>query len=717
MFYRIRSIIMASLMLGGISSIAADNSNDFLTLYGRNFLSKPAPALESVTPVVEVVSRSSRVSRMAAGLWKYLKNPHGDVASFPVTQEEVHTIIAHQLYNVLRKDETSVIKPSTYKDLDILHNDADADCTLFSALKTNTACGKLYSAFLLANPTANIDVLEKRQEIIRFLVGHQEVCEELQTLLEELAEHETMIADFYKSDANREYCIRVLGGLYWGKIFPFLDFMDDSLVLDNATYMYDYAKVPFVWLGIEPVQLLNRTIAGNMFTFNFFNRYFIFKGFLDNLQSSYTTDKMSTMGTLFVLNNLTEPSFLWNDMKQHFSAADDSGIDKYVYLRWAGMLSWSVWGTVHALAHKNRVLDLVHKKMNKVAILVKALKKFSSTLQSHLELNNNLESSSRVHALFGGNSDVSPKLKELLELLETNTFTTESKWALRGRVKMAYHLFDQVKSELNDAFVAIGEIDTFVSAAQMFKKHEKTATPFTFAVYEKNANTALLVLHDMWNPLIPHEQVVANSATLGFEGLPRNMILTGPNAGGKTTFLKGAVSAVIFAQTFGIAPARFIQLTPFGKINTYISIVDNIAAGQSLFMAEIARVSELVKNTQENDNNGIFTLSIIDELFTGTSPDQGKAASYAIAKKLGGITTSVVLISSHFVDTMSKLEGDTGLFKNYKVTAEFLPDGGLYYPFTVVPGVSSINVVDAILRKGGFGEDVMQDFEDQLAGF
>lgn len=701
MFYRIRSVIVACAMMGGISSIAADNSNDFLTLYGRNFLKQEpvASALESVISGVEVEPRS-RFSKIAKRVWAYLKNPYGDVPSFPVTQEEVHTTIAHQLYNVLRTSETSVIKSSTYRDLNMLHNDEDSLCTLLSVLKTNTACGKLYSAFLLANPTADIETLEKRQEIIRFLVEHEEIREELTVLLEELAEHETMITDFYKSEADKEYSRRVFGILYMSKEHPFLDFMDDSLLLDNVSYVYDYVKTPSVWLGVEPIGLLSRYIG-------LLGRDLMAGYDSPNISDYYKAAYTGGTGLMFFLKNLNEPYVLWHYARDNkWSALGNSLWHSYM-----------IWGGVQILLHKNRILDLVHKKMNKVAILVKALKKFSFTLKSHPELNNNLECSSRVHALFSKNSDVSPKLTKLLELLETNTFTTESRWALRGRVKTAYHLFEHVKSELNDAFVAIGEIDAFVSAAQMFKKYENTATPFTFALYQKDATSAVLAVQDMWNPLIPYNHVVVNSAMLGVEGLPRNMVLTGPNAGGKTTFLKGVVSSVIFAQTFGIAPARFIQLTPFGKINTYISIVDNIAAGQSLFMAEVARVSELLKNTQENDNQSIFTLSIIDELFSGTSPDQGKAASYAIAKKLGGIPTSVVLISSHFVDTMSKLENDTGLFKNYKVTAEFLPDGTLHYPFTIVPGVSSINVVDAILRNGGFGEDVMQDFEGQLAGF
>jgi DNA mismatch repair ATPase MutS len=145
-----------------------------------------------------------------------------------------------------------------------------------------------------------------------------------------------------------------------------------------------------------------------------------------------------------------------------------------------------------------------------------------------------------------------------------------------------------------------------------------------------------------------------------------------------------------------------------------INVVDNLPEGQSLLLAEIERVKELLKIAQENHAQHFFTLMVIDELFSGTIPEYGQAAGYAVAKGLGKIATNMTLISTHFVDTMKKLELDTGLFKNYMVTANVLPDKTIQYPFVIGPGVSNFNVVDAMLYNAGFNDQIMQDFYNQL---
>ena len=85
-------------------------------------------------------------------------------------------------------------------------------------------------------------------------------------------------------------------------------------------------------------------------------------------------------------------------------------------------------------------------------------------------------------------------------------------------------------------------------------------------------------------------------------GGTRNITLTGPNAGGKSTFLMGMTTSLLLSQTFGIAPAKEAKLTPFDKINTSINIMDDIAAGKSLFMAVHKSISRESKKWGEACN-------------------------------------------------------------------------------------------------------------------
>ena len=93
----------------------------------------------------------------------------------------------------------------------------------------------------------------------------------------------------------------------------------------------------------------------------------------------------------------------------------------------------------------------------------------------------------------------------------------------------------------------------------------------------------------MWNPFIPRKKAVANSIIMDSQENRRNVILTGPNAGGKSTFITGITLNVLLAQTLSITTAQSVILTPFNKINTYINLADNIAEGKSLFLCEADR--------------------------------------------------------------------------------------------------------------------------------
>jgi DNA mismatch repair protein MutS len=112
-------------------------------------------------------------------------------------------------------------------------------------------------------------------------------------------------------------------------------------------------------------------------------------------------------------------------------------------------------------------------------------------------------------------------------------------------------------------------------------------------------------------------------------GGTRNIILIGPNAGGKSTVLTGVTVSLLLSQTFGIAPAQAAVMTPFDKINTSIDITDNIAAGKSLFLAEVNRAQkhiDLLSKLRQDE----FSFTTFDEPFGGTNPIEGAAAECSV---------------------------------------------------------------------------------------
>ena len=141
---------------------------------------------------------------------------------------------------------------------------------------------------------------------------------------------------------------------------------------------------------------------------------------------------------------------------------------------------------------------------------------------------------------------------------------------------------------------------------------------------------------------------------------PCNSIITGPNAGGKSTIIKSIGISLLTSQTLGLAFADNLQFTPFHILNSYLNIPD-CKGKESLFEAEMHRSLDhikMCKNLPEEQRSFI----IMDEIFSSTNPHEGISGAYAIAKKMASFDNSVCVITTHFTQ-LTNLESERTLQK------------------------------------------------------
>ena len=304
----------------------------------------------------------------------------------------------------------------------------------------------------------------------------------------------------------------------------------------------------------------------------------------------------------------------------------------------------------------------------------------------------------------------SKKLQEFTDLLATSTFKKEpSVFAHKGRIVRAYLLMHEIKEELIPLGASIGALDCYLSYATLMKEYKEKSVSFCFPTYV-DAEKPRLSLTDFWHPLIDVDKVVPNSVALG-DGHRQNMLITGPNAAGKSTLMKAMSLCVLCAQTIGIVPASEMTYTPFTRIKTYLNIVDDIGAGNSLFMAE-AQQSQRIIDTVENSSEKEFTFACFDEIFNGTSPVEGSAAAYSVAAHLGQFDNCLCMIATHF-PLLTKLEKATQSFKNYKVSVSH-KDGELVYPYKLQEGSSTQYVALDVLKEQGFTGSLLEEAQKQV---
>lgn len=205
-------------------------------------------------------------------------------------------------------------------------------------------------------------------------------------------------------------------------------------------------------------------------------------------------------------------------------------------------------------------------------------------------------------------------------------------------------------------------------------------------------------LTDTYHPCIDAEKVVKNTVKLG------NIILTGPNAGGKSTFIKSILVNAILSQTAGIAIASKAQLTPFSIINSQINIPDS-KGFESLFEAEMYRCKDKLDQMKQLPSNE-HALFIMDEIFNSTNPVEGMAGAYAIAKKLSDYDNCLILFTTHYA-YLTRLQ-KTGKFANYKMNV-IQENDTITFPYKLSRGISKQYIALDLLAKNGFDEDIINE--------
>jgi hypothetical protein len=307
-------------------------------------------------------------------------------------------------------------------------------------------------------------------------------------------------------------------------------------------------------------------------------------------------------------------------------------------------------------------------------------------------------------------SNENPEAEKFLEKMLSSTFQGNPRFLChKGRVLAAFKkmLNPDMRNSLVGMMEGIGKLDAYMSLARYYKKHANhPKAPLCFVEYIENVEKPSINLESYWNPLLKQDIAVVNDIELGNKiNGPCNMIVTGPNAGGKSTNLKSICINCLMAQTCGFAFAKSMRMTPFTIINTYLNIADTIGK-ESLFQAEITRIKSYFEELQSMKNG--FVLSIMDELFTGTNPKEGSQASFGAAKKLLQYPNSINIIATHFINSeghmkdMTKLETETdGLFKNFYVEINRHKDGLFNYTYKLLPGISNERIGLELIEKAG----------------
>ena len=135
---------------------------------------------------------------------------------------------------------------------------------------------------------------------------------------------------------------------------------------------------------------------------------------------------------------------------------------------------------------------------------------------------------------------------------------------------------------------------------------------------------------------------IANGASLS--ATRRMLLITGPNMGGKSTYMRQAALIVLLAHCGAFVPARTCRLGPVDAIYTRIGASDDLASGRSTFMVEMTEAAAILNGATDR------SLVLMDEVGRGTSTFDGMALAFAIARHLLDKNRAMTLFSTHYFE-------------------------------------------------------------------
>lgn len=210
-------------------------------------------------------------------------------------------------------------------------------------------------------------------------------------------------------------------------------------------------------------------------------------------------------------------------------------------------------------------------------------------------------------------------------------------------------------------------------------------------------NTKLKDVHYLQ---IAGDRCVSNSISLS-----RNILITGPNAAGKTTLIKSALTSVLMSQQFGVGPyAKGSSLNPYTEIHCYLNIPDTCDR-DSLFQAEASRCKSIIDTVSSEHDKRHFC--VFDELFSGTNPVEAENAGAAFIKHLSKKKNVNFMLTTHLAD-MCDIVGGSKRVRN--MFMETKKDGEMHRPlFTLAKGISRTKGALNVLKDMNFPVELVSD--------
>ena len=246
---------------------------------------------------------------------------------------------------------------------------------------------------------------------------------------------------------------------------------------------------------------------------------------------------------------------------------------------------------------------------------------------------------------------------------------------------------------------ALAKIDVFTSMATTTKENRWVRPNFTSdTVVKIKAGRHPVIEHVSEDPFVPNDTLLNNHK--------RMLLITGPNMGGKSTYMRQTAIICLLAHIGSFVPADEVTLGPIDRIFTRIGAADDLASGRSTFMVEMTETANILNNATNQ------SLVLMDEIGRGTSTFDGLSLAWACCQHLAVKLESLTLFATHYFE-LTHLENMYKSIQNIHLDATEHGDK-IIFLHKIMTGPANQSYGLQVAKLAGVPDKVIQQAKTKL---
>jgi hypothetical protein len=400
-----------------------------------------------------------------------------------------------------------------------------------------------------------------------------------------------------------------------------------------------------------------------------------------------------------------------------FTKFNSVKLDEKMYLLVSAFFYiFSIYQNILTCIRFNSNMKKIHSHLHDIKHYIQYTEKSVNNFLSH---SSHLTTFSRFNQTLKENIIILKQFKERLEKIDQYNLSVKKVMQFGHILKCFYELYDN--KEYNDAFLYSFGFNGYIDALtglignikkkniqfakfHKFTKKPKNKTSEKSGKNDKNDknNEKKNKITNSYYPALLDNNPICNSININ-----KNIIVTGPNASGKTTILKSSLINIIITQQMGCGFYSSASLTPYKHIHCYLNIPDT-SGRDSLFQAEARRCKEIIDVIHSDPSEKHFC--VFDELYSGTNPDEAVASATAFMNYLTKFKGVDCLLTTHFFDLCVHLEKNKRFENCHMETKKDLSDKTskkFNYTYLMKKGISNVRGGIKVLQDMEYPEEII----------